>query len=206
MKYIKCLANGTFIAYICFVRMFYQYIFHAFRAGRLLLGFSILTIGVLSSCSDKTEDTTEPTSSNPADRIMHNADIEFVQKGNPSGHLKADSLLFFDSEKRTVGYNIAVDFYDEDGKATGKLFADSGWIQNRTQRITVYGDVFISTEDGVKLWTDSLAYFPKTKRVMTSGGVRIDKNGEYITGRGLDSDLDFSDIRITENVSGRLKQ
>jgi LPS export ABC transporter protein LptC len=166
------------------------------------LAIVILFVG----CSGSTEEVSDPTKSAHADRVMFNADIDFVEEGNPSGRLKADSLLFFDDEKRTFGYNIDVDFFDKDGNFAGKLFADSGWIENQTQQITVYGEVFLSTEDGVKLWTDSLAYFPKTRRVMTSSGVRIDKNGEFISGQGLDSDLDFTDIKITENVTGRLKQ
>ncbi|MCK5832157.1 LPS export ABC transporter periplasmic protein LptC [bacterium] len=169
--------------------------------------FVCLSIGFLFvGCSPNYQESSDPVKSQSADRIMHNADIEISQAGKPSGHLKADSLLFFDKEDRIFGYNITVDFFDTDGELSGNLSADSGWIENKNQRITVYSNVYVVTREDVRMWTDSLAYYPELSRIRTSAGVKIDKDGEYITGEGLDSDLEFTDIRITNNVSGRLKQ
>ncbi|HHS50974.1 MAG TPA: LPS export ABC transporter periplasmic protein LptC [candidate division Zixibacteria bacterium] len=203
-KHLK-LANGTTLAYIGYVRT---------RNGETLLKLTdryffliLFAIGVLfSACSQSSEEIHHQTNSRNANRVMHNASIEFTEAGKPSGHLKADSLLFFDLENRTLGFEIEVIFYDTDGNYSGTMVADSGWIENQSQRITVYGEVFIHTVDDVRLWTDSLAYYPGTSRIRTEAGVRIEKGGEFITGQAFDSDLAFEDIRITDNVSGRLKQ
>lgn len=165
-----------------------------------------IIFGIFSACSPNNLESAEGAKSRTADRLMFDAEIAISQAGKPSGSLKADSLLFFDKEDKIFGYGIEVEFFEEGGRHTGSLSADSGWIDNRTQRITVWGEVFFAGNEGVRLWTDSLAYYPELSRIRTSAGVKIEKQGEFITGGGLDSDLEFKDIRITQNVSGRLSQ
>lgn len=202
---VNSIAIGINIAYIRYVKTQNGDVFLMFPDRRFFL--ICLTIGFLFvGCSSNSQESSSPSNTRVADRVMFNADIELTQAGKLSGQLSADSLLFFDKEDRILGFGIEVDFFDEKGEFSGNLSADSGWIENRSQRITVYGNVFFSGAEGVQLWTDSLAYYPEITRIRTMAGVKIDRNGEFIFGGGLDSDLAFKDIRITQNVSGRLKQ
>lgn len=141
-----------------------------------------------------------------ADRIMFDAKIDFSEEGRPTGKLNAEKLLFFEKDGKTFGYRLKVDFFGSDGKNAARLVADSGLVMNETQRLTVYGNVHLITENGVELWSESLAYFPDIQRIKTEAGIKIDRRGEFITGRGLDSDLELKDIRIERNVTGRLRQ
>jgi len=157
-------------------------------------------------CSGRIENGSKPTREETADRIMHNAEIEFTEEGKATGKLSAEKLLFFDKEHRTFGYDITVDFFNNKGDIAGQLTSDSGWVENTTRRTTVYGNVYLTMQDGTQLWTDSLAYYPKAGRIRTGTYVRIERGGEHIAGTGFDSDLDFTDIRIEQDVSGRLRE
>jgi len=139
-----------------------------------------------------------------ADRIMHNADMEFTEEGLVTAKLFAEKLLFFDDKHIIWGFDIKVDFYDKDGKQAGILTADSGWVQNETRNVTVYGRVYVTSEDGTRLWADSLSYNHDVGRIKTETSVQIERGGEYISGNSFDSDLDFEDMRIRGNVTGRL--
>ncbi len=176
-------------------------------AGRLRVVLLLMVSGLLLlNCSEKAEDTDGLRREDTADRIMHNAEIEFSQEGRPTGKIKAKKMLFFDKEHRTFAYDLTIDFYNTDGSESGQLTADSGWVENKTRRVNVYGDVHLYLDDGTEVWAESLAYYPSVDRVRTGSKVRIERGKEYITGVGMDSDLNFTDIRIEQNVSGRLRE
>lgn len=135
---------------------------------------------------------------------MHNASMEFTEEGLVTATLNAQKLLFFDDKHIIWGYDINVDFFDQKGQLAGVLVADSGWVKSETQEVTVYGNVKVSMDDGTLLWADSLSYYPEIQRIKTESDVQVERQGEYISGNSFDSDLNFEDIRIKGNVSGRL--
>ena len=170
-----------------------------------LCALLLLVIGVFISGCTRTEETQDAASlEDNADRIMHNAEIEFSDEGLLTAKLHARKLLFFDKEHRIFGYEIDVDFFDSEGREAGKLTADSGWVDNETRKVTVYGRVHVIVEDGTQLWADSLSYNPANERIKTESDVRINRGGEYLTGNSFDSDFKLEDIHISGNVSGRL--
>ena len=182
--------------------------FRIISTVRLSALFAIVAVNGLFifGCGGKNDIQPGITKEDSADRIMFNAKVDFTEQGKKTGELKAEKLLFFDKEERTFGYKISVDFYNKNGETNARIVADSGWVENESRRLTVFGNVHLRTESGTELWSDSLAFFPEDERVRTNAGVKIDRNGEYISGVGLDSDLEFKDIRIEQNVSGKLKQ
>ncbi len=136
---------------------------------------------------------------------MHNAAMEFSEEGLLTAKLNSEKLLFFDDQHIIWGFNINVDFFDKMGEPAGVLTADSGWVKSETRQITVYGRVKVDMEDGTRLWADSLSYYPDINRIKTESDVQIERRGEFISGNSLDSDMNFEDIKISGNVSGRLR-
>lgn len=157
------------------------------------------------ACDQPEERHLQQTLEDQADRIMHNASIEFTEEGLITAKLNAEKLLFFDDKHIIWGFEIAVDFFNRNGELAGVLTADSGWVKSETQDVTVYGNVNVNMDDGTRLWADSLSYYPETQRIKTESDVQVERRGEFITGNSFDSDLNFEDIRIKGNVTGRLK-
>ena len=159
-----------------------------------------------TGCSENTAETRNSAGENDADRIMHDASIDFTSEGKPSGKLRAKKLLFFDDEHRVFGYDVEVDFFDKDGEHAARLVADSGWVDNRTRNVTVYGEVYLVTEEDTELWADSLSYYAEIEKIMTDSPVEIRRGDEYLSGVGLISDQEFENIRIKGDVSGRFQE
>jgi len=169
-----------------------------------IIGLIYLIILFIAGCSENTEQTIDVSNERLADRIMYDAEFEFTEKGEATAILKAERLLFFDKENKVFGYNIVVDFFDKNQKKAGQLEADSGMVVQSTRQATVYGNVYLITNDNTELWSDSLSYYPDIERIKTGAPVVIERENDHISGVGLNSDLNFEDIRIESNVSGKL--
>lgn len=169
------------------------------------LSVALLFVLAFAGCEKAEQPTLHQSLEDQADRIMHNASMEFTEEGLLTAKLNSEKLLFFDDRHIIWGYEIHVDFFDRDGRLAGILLADSGWVKSETREVTVYGNVKVDMDDGTRLWADSLSYYPGVERIKTQSDVRIERRGENISGNSFDSDLNFEDIRISGNVSGRLR-
>jgi LPS export ABC transporter protein LptC len=162
----------------------------------LLLGFA---------CSREESKAPAPAVDIP-DQIMENSTITFSEKGVPSATIFAEYVAVYERLDLKKAKKLRVNFYDEDGSLTSVLVADSGVIQERRQRFEALGNVEVTTQQGIRLATQSLRWNPESARIVTDDFVTITKDQDVITGYGLEADRELRDLVIKKRVSGEIKE
>lgn len=100
---------------------------------------------------------------------------------------------------------VKIKFYNEDHVEFSILYAPGGQLNTETHNILVGDSVYVVTDDSTKLFTDSLFWQNDSQRIVTNAAVKIMKqDGTVIEGTGLKTDPYLKKIEIlgtTEGVS-----
>lgn len=169
--------------------------------------FILAVITILSltlSCSqDQTGTTVQPEGM--PDQILENSVIIFTVNGIKSTVVKAKYIEKYLAGDLTKAKGLYVDFYDKEGNHTSVLVADSGDIREKKQVLEVKGEVVVTTDKGVKLETTSLRWDPNLSKIITDDFVKITRGQDVVTGQGMESDQELTQIKIKKNVSGEIE-
>jgi len=152
---------------------------------RFVLPLVLLTLA-LAGCSrnDKSSDT-DPTAIDSAaypDSEVSGAKIYLYNRGGVTTEIVADKIVQFESKDSTMAYNLDIDAFDTLGAVTSQVFGDSGIIRENEGRFTIFGNVVVITEDGMRLETDYLYWDSKHDRIFTDAFVQITTEGEVLRG------------------------
>lgn len=105
-------------------------------------------------------------------------------------------------QKKNIAYIYEVEvktFSGSNVSARGK--ADMGVFGIRDNTIELRSNVLIKFSNNMRLYTDQLEVDRDSGRLFTTNKVRIiHPNGHWIRGVGLESDLDFERIRISNEI------
>jgi LPS export ABC transporter protein LptC len=122
--------------------------------------------------------------------------------------LKANRMLVFDKnvpEPFTVlSKGLFVTFFDEEEKISSTLRADYGVRFDRSRRMEAKYQVELVNKEGKKLETEKLIWDEANKRVYTDAPVKISTEKEIITGKGLESNQDFTKYTLKE-ITGTIQ-
>jgi LPS export ABC transporter protein LptC len=122
--------------------------------------------------------------------------------------LKANRMLVFDKnviEPFTVlSKGLFVTFFDENEKISSTLKAKYGVRFSRSKRMEAKYGVEVVNKQGQKLETEKLIWDEANKRIYTDAFVKITTNKEIITGKGLESNQDFTKYSLKE-VTGTIQ-
>ncbi len=103
-----------------------------------------------------------------------------------------------------IGNPVKITVFDSLGKQTSSVLADSGSADEKMQVFTVWGNVFVKAENGVRVIARKLLWNQKTHRVTSDDYVQLTtKKGDVLRGKGLDAAEDFSSWQFLHDVSGR---
>lgn len=156
-------------------------------------------------CEEKLQPTVIHVRGQLPDQEAWNSTIVFTDSGATRGILKAGHVTVFNNQEMTyLGDGIRVDFFDEQGKHTSFLTADSGIVNDRTNDLEAIGHVYAHSDSGTSLWTERLFWNNKIGKVTSNVFVRIVSPKEAIQGVGFESDRDLKNYKIF-NVSGEAK-
>jgi len=94
---------------------------------------------------------------------------------------------------------MRVIFYNEDGTERATVTADMGEMDENTDRMLARGSVvLLMHEDGRRIETAELNYDPNQDRIWSdSATVQTLADGSVTRGTAFESDLDFTNVRIT---------
>src|SRR3990170_844208 len=168
----------------------------------ILAIFSLLLLTL--SCSEERSGTAVQPEGMP-DQILENSVIIFTVNGIKSTVVKAKYIEKYLAGDLTKAKGLYVDFYDKDGNHTSVLVADSGDIREKKQVLEVKGEVVVTTDKGVKLETKSLRWDPNISKIITDDLVKITRGQDVVTGQGMESDQELTQIKIKKNVSGEIE-
>jgi len=165
----------------------------------------MLSIGVFLSCA-KTEKTPAGNSeSDIPESELHNSTMVFTVKGIRNTIVKTSYIAKYSEKKESFGRDIRADFFDENGIHTSDMVADSGWFDEKNQKMEVMGNVVVVNEDGTKLETESLRWDPNIDKIVTDDFVKITRGEDILTGYGLRTNQKMSNIQILRDVKGVVK-
>ena len=171
------------------------------KLDRLFL-FAIVLL--VLSCSDRAhEGSRQPddvSDSNLPDQILTNSDILLSNRGVKEVLVHSAHLEKYISIDSTVMAEIVATFYDSLGVVSSTLISDSGIVREKTRELKAWGDVVVTSKEGIKLEADSLYWDQKSNRIMTESFVRITQKGNVQTGYGLESDSRLTNFRIKRDV------
>lgn len=122
--------------------------------------------------------------------------------------LKANRMLVYNKnvpEPFTVlSKGLFVTFFDEEEKISSTLKADYGVRFDMSKRMEAKYKVVVVNREGKKLETEKLIWDEANKRIYTDAFVKITTDKEIITGKGLESNQDFTKYEMKE-ITGTIK-
>ncbi len=160
---------------------------------RLILPFFLIFL--LISCANKTEEKVQETR-----EMLRGVKIIETKMGRKSWELHAERI---DEESdTTLVYNFVLYFFDENGKRTSELWADSGVVFQERGDMKALGNVRVFTVEGDTLFTSSLMWREDIKRIICDSPVTLISKGKVLRGKGLVSDAKLSKVEIKGQVEG----
>jgi LPS export ABC transporter protein LptC len=122
--------------------------------------------------------------------------------------LKANRMLVYNknvAEPFTIlSKGLFVTFFDEEEKISSTLKANYGVRFDLSKRMEAKYAVEVVNKEGKKLETEKLIWDEANKRIYTDAFVKITTDKEIITGKGLESNQDFTKYNLKE-VTGTIQ-
>ena len=168
--------------------------------------FVLFVLAYLAGCSGKKE--TLPVAADAVKMPYQELDSSVMysfsgSKKNwilESGHI----VKMLADTGHICGVPVKLTVFDSLGKQTSKVLADTGVADASITEITVWGNVFVKAENGVRVKAQKLTWNQKTHRVLSDTYVQLTTaKGDVLRGKGLDAAEDFSSWRFLHDVSGR---
>jgi LPS export ABC transporter protein LptC len=98
---------------------------------------------------------------------------------------------------------VNIKFYKEAASEYAVLVSTRGQLNTKTHDIIVKDSVRLTTDDSTRLFADSLFWQNDSQKILTDCHVRIlKKDGTVIEGRGLKTAPDLKRIEIIGDVKG----
>lgn len=174
-----------------------------------LLKMTFVALFVLG-CSRQEQSTANHNSdidtTNRPDAEVQGATILLYEGQLVTTQIKAELIHKFDLIDSTMGYVLDINIMDSTSVVASHIVSDSAVIRESTNFLHLFGNVVVVTDDGTTLETDDLRWNQKENKVETDAFVKITKDGDIITGWGMESDSRLSRIKILKQVSGSLDE
>jgi LPS export ABC transporter protein LptC len=140
----------------------------------------------------------------PDQEILDFSSTETFQ-GSKSWTLFADKAEVFDGKGYSKVEGVKVEFYGPEGEVSSVLTSLKGRVDDERKNLQAYGRVVLRTTDGVVLETETL-HWDNTRGVVWSNDfVTVTRGTEVLTGYGLESDPNLTDVRVKSRVKIKME-
>jgi LPS export ABC transporter protein LptC len=171
---------------------------------RLLLTILILSIGFFfSSCTP--EETAKLVVYEGPLREADNITMYYTEKNRMKVLMKAKKINEFQNGDSEFPEGIFIEFYDDYGRITSTLRANSAFYNKAENKWRGLGDVeVINIEKKQQLNTEELFWTPANKKIFTDKFVTIKLENEILYGTGFDADQDLTNYTM-KNIEGEFE-
>jgi len=173
----------------------------------ILLGFSF-TLMFFACENDMREVMNLPMNKKMPSQIGDSVTLIYTDSAQLKVVLKANRMLVYNknvTEPFTVlSKGLFVTFFDEEEKISSTLKANYGVRFDLSKRMEAKYAVEVVNKEGKKLETEKLIWDEANKRIYTDAAVKITTDKEIITGKGLESNQDFTKYTLKE-VTGTIQ-
>jgi LPS export ABC transporter protein LptC len=116
--------------------------------------------------------------------------------------MTADLLYEFETGDREFPKGVYMEFFDESGKIESTLKANHAYYFKKDDLWRGRGNVEVKNLVEYKqLNTEELFWIPKQKKIYNDVFVTIRRDGDVITGQGLEANEDMSDYMIKRPIA-----
>jgi LPS export ABC transporter protein LptC len=163
---------------------------------------TLAVLGLAAGCrpGDETPTAMEKPSRAPNEG-MKGVRMQNFKVGDTRWVLTADSAAIFREKKRVEALPVQIDFFEED-RHVSVLTADLGILLQATDDLEARGHVKVVTDEGTVLTTEILFWDHQKSLIHTEEFVRIEKDGDVLTGVGMEADPGLDRIDIKNAVRG----
>jgi len=163
--------------------------------------FCLLALGVLlGACTKEPSERITFDKNRAPDEVF----IDFVTQESDSGltqwKLTAPKGSRFKEKKLIVLEGPTIVFYDEKGSPSTTLVSEAGEYYEGRRDMLAYGHVVVTSVDGDVLETDSLLWDNTQKKILSNSFVKLTREGDVITGYGLECKEDLRAVDIKRDV------
>ncbi len=127
-----------------------------------------------------------------------------TEKGVRLWVLESDKMLKYAGERDVHLITLQMDFFKQ-GNHFSVLTADSGRANLKNNDIHAWGNVVIITDDGRKLETGEIFFNNETQLIHNDVFNRFTRDGDVLTGIGLEATPDLEYIEIKQSVEAQVE-
>jgi len=161
---------------------------------------AVVLLGVLAGCTKISGPPTgEVSKTEIPQQEFYDATITFYQGDKINGVLQAGRIRKFEkSATILLDSNVVMDFYNEQGEHTTKLWADSARTDESRKDMIAMGHVIAKSDSGQTLHTDELRWDNRSRQIRSVSRVRLETPTDTINGIGFVSDEHLKNWQITQ--------
>ncbi len=167
---------------------------------RFLFSISLwLPLVFLSTCTSK--EKPKPVIYSGPLRQAENVTMHYAEKEKVKVILQAKTFNEFQAGDREFPEGIYLEFYDETGKMTSTLKANTAYYFKQENKWRGRGNVIvINIDKEQQLNTEELFWMPATKKIFTDKFVTITDHEDVIYGTHLRANQDLSNYSLKETT------
>lgn len=127
--------------------------------------------------------------------------IKLIEQAGQSTawEILAEHAEFSDQANVAVARGVRAQLFQDD-TALLSLEASRSIVQRDTGNITMQGEVRIRHQGGYTITTTTLDWLAETRQLQTDEAVELEGPSVYVTGTGLQSDVDQQRFHLEQNV------
>jgi LPS export ABC transporter protein LptC len=135
------------------------------------------------------------------DAKMYLEKIRFVEdkKGRKTWELEAKSIEQHEDQNIIDLNDVKVTVYTKDGRSF-VISGERATVNQKSKDAKLSGNVTLTTNDGYRLRTESVAYHHEKKQIDTSDPVEMEGDGFRVQGQGLFVDMEARFFKILGRV------
>lgn len=166
--------------------------------------YTSIIVALLTGCKKEQAPVPVDEPDIPPSQTIQGFKLTETQSGKRAWVLVAERANTFNDQHLVEMFMLKVDFYRKDGDSiSANLTADSGKINTDTRNMETRRNVVLTTSDGLRLLTDYLDWSNKLRRFTTESKVRLEKDGDWLEGEGMEASPDLKEIEVKRNVRGK---
>jgi LPS export ABC transporter protein LptC len=150
---------------------------------------------------------TEPESiPHPPDlpvQVTYNYRTTQTHGGIPEWELQGATAERYPGRKSLHLTDVHMVFY-HDGEKSADLTAESGEVEDETKNTVARGNVVVVNSEGKRLSSDILYWDNARELIHTDQFFRFEDGDQVLTGIGLETDPDLSDLHVLKSVEGEI--
>ena len=135
------------------------------------------------------------------DQEVRDFTVTETDAGKPEWTMHARSAAMFNARNVLVARDVRVDFFDDKGERSSTLTAREGEMHQVRRDMTARGNVVLQTTEGTRMSTESLRFLNQTQKIVSDDFVRVERQGDVLTGYGFESDPDLRHYEFKSKVN-----